>query len=275
MTCEWLDLLVRIADRADAIALDSFGRQGLRVDSKPDRSLVSEADLAIEAEARRIARAHDTSLAILGEEHGAEGCGEVRLIVDPIDATANFVRGIPIFASLLAIEVAGELEAALISAPALGQRWHATRGGGAFRGSRRLAVSGIGSLAEAQVFHGSLAGREAAGMPAGHRALLQATARQRGFGDFYQHVLVCEGAGEVALDVGVKPWDVAAILLLAREAGGEATALDGSRSLDAGSLVTSNGRLHAEVLAVLRGGDTLPAARAGAKETSTEPSREP
>jgi histidinol-phosphatase len=257
-TSEWLDLLVAIADRADALALACFRRQDLSVDTKPDRSLVTEADLAVEEEARRIARNRYPGLGIFGEEHGFEPGVEAdalggRLIIDPIDATANFARGIPIFATLLAVELEGELVAGLISAPALATRWHATRGGGAFCGHRRLRVSGIERLADAQVFHGSVAGREATALPPGHRALLEASGRQRGFGDFYQHVLVCEGAGEIAIDPVVAPWDVAPLLLLAVEAGGCASGLDGSTALDAGSLVTTNGRLHEQALAILGG----------------------
>jgi histidinol-phosphatase len=253
-TQDWLGLLAEIADCADAIALSCFRRQDLRVDTKLDRTPVTEADLAIEQEARRIAHSRAPGIAVWGEEQGAEpdrGCG--RLIIDPIDATANFARGIPIFATLLAVELEQQLVAALVSAPALATRWHATRGGGAYRGARRLQVSGIRTLADAQVFHGSVAGNEAPQLPPGHRALLDATRRQRGFGDFYQHVLVCEGAGELAIDPVVQVWDVAPLLLIAREAGGRATALDGSESLGAGSLVTSNGHLHARALAMLRG----------------------
>jgi histidinol-phosphatase len=250
----WLSLLFEIADRADAIALDCFGRQDLRIDTKPDRTLVTEADLAIEAEARRIARQRVPGLAVLGEEEGSEpDHGSGRLVIDPIDATANFVRGIPIFATLLAIEREGQLLAGLVSAPALRARWHASRGAGAFRDARRLQVSRTRSLAEAQMFHGSLAGREASGRWPGHLQLLQSSHRQRGFGDFYQHVLVCEGAGELALDPGVSPWDVAPLILIAEEAGGRATGFDGSVSIHAGSLLTTNGYLHDEALRVLAG----------------------
>jgi histidinol-phosphatase len=249
---DWLALLIEIADRADALALARFRRQDLRVETKPDRSLVTEADLAIEEEARRIARSRVPGIAVLGEERGAEpDRGHGRLIIDPIDATANFARGIPVFAVLLAVELEQRLLAGLVSAPALGTRWSATAGGGAHRDGRRLRVSGIQRLADAQVFHGSVGGSEAPVLPPGHRALLEASRRQRGFGDFYQHVLVCEGAGEIAVDPVVHPWDVAPLLLIAREAGGRATALDGSTSLEAGSLVTSTGLLHDEALKIL------------------------
>jgi histidinol-phosphatase len=250
----WLALLFEIADRADAIALDCFGRQDLRIDTKPDRTLVTEADLAIESEARAIARRRVAGLTVLGEEEGTEpDRGSGRLVIDPIDATANFVRGIPIFATLLAIEREDRLLAAVVSAPALGARWHAGRGSGAFRGERRLQVSGIRSFSESQMFHGSLAGREAAGRPARQLALLESSHRQRGFGDFYQHVLVSEGAGELAVDVAVSPWDIAPLILIAEEAGGRATGLDGSVSIHARSLLTTNGHLHEEALRFLAG----------------------
>lgn len=251
---DWLGFLDEIADRADQIALGRFRAQDLHVREKPNLGPVSEADLAIEAAAREIARRRHPELGVLGEEEGeSAGRDETRLIIDPIDATRNFVRGIPIFATLLAIEVQGEVVASVVSAPALGTRWNAARGSGAFCGSRRLRVSEVSKLERAQVFHGSLGGAEAARTPPGVQELLRRSARQRGFGDFYQHVLVAEGAGEIAIDPIVAPWDVAALVVLVEEAGGRATSLAGERSIRAGSLVSSNSLLHAEALAALGG----------------------
>jgi histidinol-phosphatase len=175
------------------------------------------------------------------------------LIIDPIDATRNFVRGIPIFATLLAIEQESEIVAGLVSAPALSARWSAARGSGAFAGSRPIRVSRVSDLARSQIFHGSLGGAEAKRLPPGLPTLIRATERQRGLGDFYQHVLVAEGAGEVAIDPVMFPWDIAALQVIVEEAGGRATTLQGERSVYGGSLVCSNGLLHEEALRILRG----------------------
>ena len=251
---DWLGFLGEIADRADEIALRLFRSADLHVDQKPDRSLVTAADKEIEATARKLLGARHPELGILGEELGeAAGSSGTRLVIDPIDATFNFVRGIPVFATLLAIESAGEIVAGLVSAPALHTRWHAARGAGAWEGKRRLRVSGIRELANAQMFHGSISGYEGIRTPASMVELGRATHRQRGFGDFWQHCLVAAGSGEIACDPIVFPWDIAALQVVVEEAGGRATTLEGERSIYGGSLVSTNGPLHETVLARLRG----------------------
>jgi histidinol-phosphatase len=229
----WLEFLNHLAEVADEIALRHFRSPNLRVDEKPNLGPVTEADRAIEATG--------------GEDR------PIRVLVDPIDSTQNFVRGIPIFATLLAIEVEGEVVAGLVSAPALPGRWTAARGCGAFSRERRLTVSRISDLSRAQVFHGSLGGVEAYRLPPGLPDLLRISERQRGFGDFYQHILVAEGAGEVAVDPIAEAWDLAPLLVICEEAGGRATSLDGERSIYRGSLVSSNGLAHEAALRVLRG----------------------
>jgi histidinol-phosphatase len=237
-----------LADRADEIALGLFRKKRLKVAAKPDRSPVTEADEAIEATVRALTGQRHPELGLLGEEHGAAaGTSGARLIVDPIDATRNFVRGIPVFATLLAIEAGDEVVAGVVSAPALGVRWHAARGAGAFRGTERLAVSRVPRLEQAVLFHGNLGSGET-GPPPGLLALVHHVDRTRGFGDFYQHMLVAEGAGEIGVDPGMKPWDIAPLQVIVEEAGGRATALSGQRSIYAGSLVTSNGLLHQAIL---------------------------
>ncbi len=249
-----LEFLLELADDADPLAMRRFRATDLQIETKPDTSLVTEADLAIEELVREKVRAHHPELVVCGEEHGQEpDSGAGRLWVDPIDATANFARGIPIFATLLAIEVEERVIAGVVSAPGLKTRWWAARGLGAQRNGKPIRVSRVSELSLAQAFHGSLGGFEAPELPPGHRTLLEATRRQRGFGDFYQHVLVAEGAGDLALDPVVKPWDIAPLTLIAHEAGGRATTLTGSEDLHAGNLVTTNGRLHAQVLATLAG----------------------
>ena len=248
----WLSLLVEIADQADPIALRYFRAPELAVDEKTDLSPVTIADRSIEQVARELVARRDAGLGISGEELGdAGGAYGARLIIDPIDGTRNFVRGIPIFATLLAIEEQDDIVAGLVSAPALGQRWHAVRGGGAFSGTRRLRVSGIRGLAQAHVFHADLSGAAEVPPPPGVTALFSRAHRTRGFGDFYQHVLVAEGSGELAIDPAVKPWDVAALQVIVEEAGGRATTLEGARSIYGGSLVTSNGLVHDEALRLL------------------------
>lgn len=249
----WLPLLHALADEADAIALRYFRRASLRVTAKPDLSPVSEADQAIEAAARALVAGRHPDLGILGEEEGETGSRDRRLILDPIDATRNFVRGIPVFGSLFAIEIDGAVVAGVASAPALGSRWHAERGVGAWSGSRRLHVSGIADWPHAQVFHGAIGGTEAWEAPPGLAALAARAHRDRGFGDFWQHVLVAEGSGEVAVDPVVSPWDVAALQVIVEEAGGRATTLAGERTIYGGSLVSSNGALHDAALAILGG----------------------
>lgn len=249
-TQQWLPLLQALADRADEISLGYFRSTDLPVERKPDRSLVTKADLEVETAVREMVAARHPEMSVFGEEHGEDKRrGGARLIVDPIDATANFARGLPIYATLLAIELEGEVVAGLVSAPALHQRWHAARGHGAYCGTRRLAVSKVSALENAQIFHGSLAGAEAVPNTAKIPALLAKSWRQRGLGDFYQHMLVAEGCGEIALDPIVMPWDIAPIQIIVEEAGGKATTVGGESSIYTGSLVSSNGLLHATVLA--------------------------
>jgi len=248
----WLSLLVEIADQADSIALRYFRAPSLAVDEKSDLSPVTIADRSIEEAARCLVAQRHPELGVYGEEFGdAGGAPGTRLIIDPIDGTRNFVRGIPIFATLVAIEERGEIVAGLVSAPALGQRWHAVRGEGAFSGTRRLRVSEIRDLGRAHIFHADLSGAVEIPPPPGVTVLFSRAHRTRGFGDFYQHVLVAEGSGEFAIDPAVKPWDVAALQVIVEEAGGRATTLEGTRSIHGGSLVTSNGLVHDEALRLL------------------------
>jgi len=249
----WLDVLLELVERADAIALDWFGRQDLDVAAKADATPVTAADLQIEREIRRLAQARFPRLGLVGEEYGASASAQANLIVDPIDGTANFARGIPIFATLLAIQSGDAILAGVVSAPALRTRWRAAHGCGAFRDDKRIRVSRIERLADAQVFHGGIAGVERNAEVPGFMNLLRASKRQRGFGDFYQHVLVAEGAGEVAIDVGLAPWDIAALTVITEEAGGRWSSLDARRDIHARSLITTNGTLHDQTLALLAG----------------------
>lgn len=254
---DWMRLLGVIADRADAIARELFRSPQLSVRAKPeDHTLVTDADLRIEEMARRVVAQSWPDLGVLGEEFGESGTGaDARLIIDPIDATNNFVRGIPIFATLLAVEAGGEVVAGLVSAPALGVRWSAARGRGAWRDGVPMRVSVVERLEDAQVMHSGLGGAAGLASHPGMVQLLERSSRQRGFGDFYQHVLVAEGAGDVAVDVGLSAWDIAALQVIVEEAGGRATTLGGERDICGGSLLSSNARLHEAALALLAGAE--------------------
>jgi histidinol-phosphatase len=248
----WLELLREIADAADGIALRHFRRAGLRVDDKADGSPVSEADRAIEAAARELVAKRFPELGVFGEEEGeTRASNGSRLIIDPIDGTRNFVRGIPMFASLLGIEEEGVLTAGMVSAPALRMRWYAGKGTGAFLGARRLHVSPIRELSKAHLFHGDLSGRVEGRQPAALPSLFARVERTRGFGDFYQHMLVAEGAGEIALDAKMQPWDIAAVKIIVEEAGGRSTSFTGASAVDVPNLLSTNGHLHDTVLSVL------------------------
>lgn len=251
----WLELLHEISDAADGIALRHFRRADLRVDDKHDGSPVSEADRAIETMARELVAKRSPGLGVFGEEEGeTRAVNGARLIIDPIDGTRNFVRGIPVFASLLAIEEEGALIAGMVSAPALRMRWYAARGMGAFLGPRRLQVSRVNDLAKAHLFHGDLSGRVEGRQPVALSSLFARVERTRGFGDFYQHMLVAEGCGEIALDAKMQPWDVAAVKIIVEEAGGKSTSYTGEDSVSAPNLLSTNGLLHASVLAAFAAG---------------------
>lgn len=256
MSDRWLTLLHEIADVGDAIALRHFRSAGLAVERKGDDSPVTAADRGIEEAARALVRSRHPDLGVFGEEAGDSSATgtSTRLIIDPIDGTRNFVRGVPVFATLLAVEREGAVVAGLVSAPALRQRWHASRGAGAFAGPRRLGVSRIARLDQAHLFHASVGGLGEGNPLPSLLTLAARVERTRGFGDFYQHVLVAEGAGEIAVDPVVQPWDIAPLQVIVEEAGGRATTLGGERSFTAGSLISTNGLLHDEVLALLASG---------------------
>jgi len=256
----WVDTALQWCVQTDAVAMKHF-RRDLDVRRKEDQSFVTVADTAIEERLRERIGAAFPKHGIVGEEFGDSAMdAETRWYVDPIDGTHNYLRGIPVFATLLAVERAGELQAAVISAPALRMRWGAWRGGGAWAMStiggaapRRLAVSAVDSLSESQVLFTSETDIGRAGLLPGLRSLLAASWRERGFGDFWSYTLVAEGAAEAMVEVEIKPWDAAAPFLLVEEAGGRATDIDGNRTIRGSTFVATNGRLHDEVLRTLAG----------------------
>ena len=254
----WVDTALGWCVQTDAIAMKHF-RRDLGVQRKPDRTFVTVADTAIEQRLReRIADAFPKH-GIVGEEFGVDAPdADTRWYIDPIDGTHNYLRGVPVFGTLLAVERAGELQAAVISAPALRMRWGAWRGGGAWAMStiggsapRRLSVSGIASLDEAQVLFTSETDIGTSGLMPGLRTLLASSWRERGFGDFWSYTLLAEGAADAMVEVNIKPWDAAAPFLLVEEAGGRATDINGNRTILGSTFIATNGRLHDEVLAIL------------------------
>jgi histidinol-phosphatase len=238
-----------VADRADVLSLGSFRRSGLEVRRKPDRTLVTEADLAVEAMVRAELASAFPDDRILGEEEGGTTDPEGRVwVLDPIDGTSNYARGVPIWATLLALRIDGVGVLGLASAPALGERYVATRGGGATLNGSPIRVSEVAKVSDAHVLYGEL--KDVLGGPYGPGVedLIRSCWRDRGFGDFWAHTLVATGAAEVMLDPELKLWDFAAVEVIVREAGGRMTTFDGGPLAHRGSVLTTNGILHDEVL---------------------------
>jgi histidinol-phosphatase len=190
---------------------------------------------------------------VVGEAFGSSGESPRRWYLDPIDGTKNFVRGVPVFATLIGLRRDGEMAAGVCSAPALRMRWWASRGGGAFADDgRRIHVSAVARLGDAQLSYDSVTGFEEEGLGEVFLELTRRCWRTRGFGDFWSHVLVAEGAVDVAVEPVVSPWDLAPLQVIVEEAGGRFTDLSGVARIDGGSAVSSNGLLHDEVLAAMR-----------------------
>jgi histidinol-phosphatase len=253
---EWLVFAQEACDAADEIARRHF-RRDLDVERKPDRSFVTVADQGIEREIRSRILARYGDHGLVGEEYGTQaGDAATRWFIDPIDGTHNFIRGIPLFGTLLAVEHEGEMQVGVISAPALNERWFAWRGGGAWTvgrdGERRIRVSRVTALDDAQLLYGSGRDNVASGLMPGFDALIASCWRERGFGDFWGYALVAEGAAEAMLETGMNAWDLAAPQILIEEAGGRVTDVAGERRIDAPSFVGSNGHLHEEILRRLR-----------------------
>ena len=247
-----LALAHTLADSADTISSARFLATDLLVDTKPDLTPVTDADRAIEDAVRRALADARPDDAVVGEEAGTTGSGPRTWIVDPIDGTKNFVRGVPVWATLIALRAGGDVVVGVVSAPALQRRWWAARGDGAWtatpNGPRRLNVSRVSNLGDAFVSYSSLGGW---GEPSRLDALLRRVWRTRAFGDFWSHLLVAEGAVDVSCEPEVSLWDLAALQPIVEEAGGRFSDLSGLARPDGGSVVCSNGLLHDEVLRTL------------------------
>jgi len=228
-----------------------FRSGDLQVETKPDTTHVTEADRAAESAIRdRLARDRPGH-GVVGEEFGAEGSAGVRWILDPIDGTMNYVRGIPVWGSLIGLESAGEMVVGVVSAPAIGHRWWAARGLGAFRNAEPIRVSAITELADAQLSYNSLATAEEFGIGPQMHDLEHRCQRTRGYGDFWSFMLVAEGAMDIAVEPIAALWDLAPLQVIVEEAGGRFTDLKGERTVRGGNALATNGPLYDEVLSLL------------------------
>jgi len=241
-----------LADLADAITLERYLADDLVVETKPDRSPVTEADRAVEQALRKRIGEERPGHGVVGEEFGADQPGSTRWILDPIDGTKNYLRGVPVWATLIGLERDGAVVAGVVSAPALHRRWWAARGEGSFVNGRRIRVSRVTDLSYAVLSYASLGSWEQHGLGEQFLTLARACWRTRAFGDFWSHMLVAEGAADLAVEPEVNLWDLAAPQVIVEEAGGRFTDLGGTPTPAGGSVVSTNGLLHDRVLATLR-----------------------
>lgn len=251
-----LAFALELADLADRISLPRFRAADLTIDTKPDRTFVTDADRAVEDALRERIAAERPGDSFFGEESGREERGERRWILDPIDGTSNFLRGVPNWATLIALEVAGEPSVGVVSAPAFGERWWAEIGHGSWgqkagEAPRRLSVSGVPELEHASLSFQSIQQWDLAGYLEPLIALSRAVWRDRGYGDMWSYMLLAEGLLDVVAEFDVKPYDLAALVPIVREAGGRFTDIDGAETAWNGSSLATNGRLHEAVIDVV------------------------
>jgi histidinol-phosphatase len=252
-----LSLAHVLADAADSISTARFRALDLHVEAKPDLTPVSDADIAVEKALRATLARTRPRDGVLGEEFGiteaAAGPGTRQWVIDPIDGTKNFVRGVPIWATLIALIEGDDPVVGLVSAPALGRRWWAAKGHGAYAGRHTAAaspisVSGVKRLADASFCYSDLAGWEQGGRLGAILDIIRSCWRSRAYGDFYGHMLVAEGAVDIMVEPELSLWDVAALVPIVTEAGGSFSDLAGRSGPGGGSALSSNGRLHADLL---------------------------
>ncbi len=259
-----VEVALAACDVADAISLASF-RRAIKVEAKPDASFVTEADTAVERAVRERITSRFPDHGLVGEEYGeALSDGGRRWIIDPIDGTHNYMRGVPIFATLLALEIEGQMALGVVSAPALHRRWFSWQGGGAWAvdttpggwdpgSAKSLSVSAVDSLDAASVVYSSYPSIVTSGLAPGFGPLLSRVWRDRGLGDFYGYMLVAEGAAEVMVESELKLWDLAGPLAVLQHAGARVTDLAGGTDMPARGVLATNGRLHDIMLAELGG----------------------
>jgi histidinol-phosphatase len=262
-----LEVALAACDAADRISMASF-RKPIAVTAKPDASFVTAADTAVERAVRERIAARFPDHGLVGEEYGEQLSGSGRRwFIDPIDGTHNYMRGVPLFATLLGLEIDGQLVVGAVSAPALHRRWFSWQGGGAWAvdvvpggwdrdSAVPLAVSGVDDVAAASLVYSSLPSVVASGLAPGFVDLLGSVWRDRGLGDFYGYLLVAEGAAEAMVEAELKAWDLAGPRAVLEHAGGRLTDLTGGTDMPARGVLATNGRLHDRILARLAGGLT-------------------
>ena len=254
-----LALALALAGDADLISLDRFTALDLVVSTKHDRTPVTDADKSVELSIRRGIEAARPGDSILGEEFGTQGEGSRQWIIDPIDGTANFLRGVPIWGTLISLAIDGVPKVGVVSAPALGKRWWAASGHGAWGQAhghepKRLAVSAVANLADASLSYNSLQGWDGAGRIDDAIALSRAVWRSRAIGDMWAYMLLAEGAIDIVSEFDLQPYDMGALIPIIQEAGGTFTSVDGEPGPWHGNALATNGALHEQVLALLREG---------------------
>ena len=250
-----LQLALLIADAADAVTMPFYEKRSFTLSRKADLTEVTEADRDAESTIVALLAEYRPDDAVYGEEHGRAGnhAAEFTWVIDPIDGTSNFVRGVPVWATLVAL-VHRDLGpvVGVVSAPAMQRRWWAARDQGAFVLGHPIRVSEIPSVAQSQVSVTFNGGWDRLGLTERLVSLQQSAYRARGYGDFWQHMLVAEGAVDIAIDaVGLAPYDNAAVQIVVDEAGGRHTDRFGRRNYEADTAISTNGRMHDEVISIL------------------------
>ena len=254
-----LALALRMADIADRMSMHRFRATDLIVETKPDLTPVTEADRAVERALRDELAAHRPGDSVLGEEYGTDGDARRRWILDPIDGTKNYVRGVPVWATLIALLDGDDVTVGVVSAPALSRRWWASTGHGAFgldpssAAPRRLHVSLVADVADASFSFSDSVGWAQRGAEGALSSLMADTWRHRAYGDFWSHMMVAEGVVDIAAEPFLESYDMAALVPIVQEAGGLLTSFDGGSALGGGSALTTNGLLHPPVLALISG----------------------
>jgi len=251
-----LKLAIELADAADAITMRHYQSSSLAVRTKNDKTPVSEADEAVERMIRERIAAERPGDGVVGEEFGTSGATARRWILDPIDGTKNYIRGIPVWATLIGLEENGRIVAGVVSAPAMGRRWWAARGEGAFVSAhvgptaetRAIRASAVDKLEDAHLTYDSVTDFDQHGGAVRFLSLMRHCTRSRGFGDFWAHMLVAEGAVEIAIEPAVAIWDMAPVQIIVEEAGGRFTDMRGESRIDGGSALSTNGLVHDAVL---------------------------
>ena len=254
-----LALALKLAAEADLISMERFSALDLVVTTKPDRTPVTDADQAVERIIRAGIEAARPSDSILGEEYGTQGSGSRQWIIDPIDGTANFLRGVPIWETLIALAVDGVPIVGVVSSPALGKRWWAARGHGAFgmahgEEPQRLSVSKVGEMQDASLSYNNIKGWDSAGHLDQLVDLQRRVWRAQAIGDAWAYMLVAEGHLDAAGEWDMKPYDIAALIPIVEEAGGRFSSLEGATGPWSGSALATNGRLHDEILTIVAAG---------------------